>query len=227
MMPGRTPVIAIDGTSASGKGTLTRRLGRHLGYATMDTGSLYRLVALKVLEAGKDETDPAFVVREAVALARTYRADQSNNPAIRSAEVSQMTSKISTIPDVRQEILALQRNFAAYPTELEGKAMARGAILDGRDIGTVVCPDADVKFFVTAQTEIRAKRRHKELQSTGFPVTYEAVLADMLERDARDSGRKTAPMKPAADAMILDTSDMTVDQVFGAALAHIQARLGV
>lgn len=214
-------VIAIDGHAASGKGTLARKLASRLGYAFMDTGALYRLVALWVIEAGKDDTDPAFALEAARQVRKLYQPADSDNPGIRTDAVSQMTSKISALPAVRAELLAMQRDFASNPPALADGAPAKGAILDGRDIGTVICPDAPVKFYVTASAEVRAQRRHKELQGRGTPSSYEAVLAEMRERDARDAGRSTAPLKPADDAFILDTSDMDADQVLDAALVHI------
>lgn len=219
------PVIAIDGTAASGKGTLARRLGETLGFSCLDTGALYRLVALKMLESGTDAADEAAAAAFARALREGFTPADTANPAIRTEAASQMTSKISAHPAVRAELLDMQRNFSKVPPPLPGGAPARGAILDGRDIGTVICPDAPVKFFISATTEIRAERRWKELQSQGIPVTYEAVLAEMRERDARDTGRATAPTKPASDAIILDTTAMTAAQVLDAALAHIGEKL--
>lgn len=213
-------IIAIDGNAASGKGTLARRLAAALGMAHMDTGSLYRLVALRLMkEGGAEEVDEGQAVEAAKALSQNYRTQDSDNLEIRTDEVGQLTSKISAIPAVRAQIFELQRNFA--------NDAPRGAILDGRDIGTVVCPDAAVKFFVTASPETRADRRHKELQSKGISVTYDAVLADMRERDARDAGRSTAPMKPAPDAIMLDTSAMTVDEVLAFALEKVREKTGL
>ena len=212
-------IIAIDGNAASGKGTLAKKLAAALGFAHMDTGSLYRLVALNLMTEGRNTDDERRAVEAAAVLNKSYRPADSGNPAIRSDAVGTITSKISAIPAVRAQILELQRNFA--------KNSPRGAILDGRDIGTVVCPHADVKFFVIASPEIRAQRRHKELQSKGISVTYDAVLADMRERDARDAGRETAPMKPAADAIMLDTSGMTVDQVLAFALEKVREKTGI
>lgn len=215
-------IIAIDGTAASGKGTLAKALAEKLGFAHMDTGALYRLVALSMLENNQNSDDIEAASAAASALKNNFKPDDTNNPELRTDRVSQMTSKISAIPEVRAEILDLQREFSINPPALPDGTPAQGAILDGRDIGTVVCPEAPVKFFVTADTEIRAQRRYKELQSKGFSVKYEPVLADMRERDARDAGRKTAPMKPADDAVTLDTSHMTIDQVIETALSHIR-----
>ena len=191
----------------------------------MDTGSLYRLVALSMSNKGQAATDETAALAAAKDLTTSYKAEDSDNPAIRTDEISQMTSKVSAIPAVRAQIIDLQRNFYKNPPALANGAPARGAILDGRDIGTVICPDADVKFFVTAAVEARALRRFKELQNRGFSGTYDAVLEEMRERDARDSGRAIAPMKPAADAIILDTTDMSVEQVLAQALSFIRQRL--
>lgn len=213
-------IIAIDGNAASGKGTLAKALAQKLGFAHMDTGSLYRLVALAMIEQGKNPADEAAAIACARALNAGYKPADSDNPAIRTDAVGSMSSQISAHPAVRYQILDLQRNFAK-------NAPGNGAILDGRDIGTVVCPQADVKFFVTADTEIRAQRRFKELQSKGISVTYDAVLADMRARDARDAGRETAPMKPAPDAVILDTSALTAAQVLETALTRIKEKTGI
>jgi len=217
-------IIAIDGNAASGKGTLGKRLAGRLGLAHMDTGSLYRLVALNLMNRGRDPADESRAVEAAAALNKSYKPEDSDNPLIRTDAVGAVTSQISAIPAVRDQILELQRNFAQNPPLLLDGRTPRGAILDGRDIGTVVCPQADIKFFVTASPETRAERRHKELQSKGISVTYDAVLADMHERDARDAGRATAPMKPAADAIMLDTSTMTIDDVVAFALKKIRQK---
>ncbi len=220
-------IIAIDGTAASGKGTLAKRLALKFRLSHMDTGSLYRLVALRLLEDGRDPADERRAVEAAAALNKSYRPEDSDNPAIRTDAIGQVTSRISAISDVRIQILDLQRNFAKNPPRLPSGRTPQGAILDGRDIGTVVCPDAAVKFFVSASVEIRAERRFKELQSKGLSVTYDAVLADMRERDARDAGRATAPMKPADDAIMLDTSAMTIEEVVQSAVASIRKMTGL
>ncbi len=219
-------IITVDGTAASGKGTLARRLAQELGFAYLDTGALYRLVALRMIQENHPASDEQAAAGFARDLARSFTLEDMENPAIRTDEVGQMTSKTSLYPSVRSEIIDLQRNYAKNPPPLPTGAPARGAILDGRDIGTVVCPGAPLKLFVTAKTEIRAERRHKELQSKGIPATYEAVLAEMRERDARDAGRETSPMKPAADAVILDTSQMTIQQVLETAMALVKSRTG-
>lgn len=206
-------IIAVDGPAASGKGTLARRLARHLGFAYLDTGKLYRAVGKAVLDAGHDPNDPAAAVRAAEAIdPRTL-----DDPALGADDVAAAASKVATVPGVRKALLAFQRDFAAAPP-----GGAKGAILDGRDIGTVVCPDADVKLFVTADIAVRAKRRHKELIGRGGNSIYAGVLQDLKERDARDSDRAVAPLRAACDAETLDTSDLDPDAAFAAALAYIE-----
>ncbi len=219
-------VIAIDGTAASGKGTLARLLSREMHMAVLDTGALYRWIAKKIMDDGKKPEDEGAAVAIAQGLTDGLRLSDLADSALRTDEVGQVTSKIAAYPGVRAALLSFQRSFAVHPPLNSEGNRPVGAILDGRDIGTVVCPDADIKFYVTADVEIRAKRRHKELQSVDNPVTYEAVLADMRERDARDSGRKAAPMKPADDAIVLDTSHVGIDDVLNMALSHIGERLG-
>jgi len=211
------PIIAIDGPAASGKGSLARKLADQLGYALLDTGALYRLVGYKVLEAGGDPEDEALATQTAEALKETLALEEMANPDLRTDEVGSAASKVAKIPGVRQALFDFQQHFAQNPPQ--GTA---GAILDGRDIGTVICPEADVKLFITADTEERAKRRAKELQSRGVSVTYEAVLADMKERDERDSSRQSAPLKPAEDAHVLDTTQMSEEEVFETALTLIR-----
>ena len=209
-------VIAIDGTAASGKGTLARRLARQLGYAYLDTGKLYRYVGYSIVRDGNDPADEATAEEKARGLEGHLNSDMLADPVLTSDIAGDAASKVAVFDGVRAALLDFQRNFAAKPPE-----NAKGAILDGRDIGTVICPDADLKLFIDANVEIRAKRRYKELQSKEIPVTYGAVLADMRARDARDSGRKNAPMKPADDAIVLDTSEMTAEDVLNKALSLI------
>ena len=201
-------IIAIDGPAASGKGTLGRRLAAHFGLRHMDTGLLYRAAGLAILKAGGDPADPA----AAEAAARALRPEDLQGDGLRSDRAAQAASKVAVIPGVRAALLDFQRAFARQPP---------GAVLDGRDIGTVVCPEADAKFFVTASLEVRADRRFKELRERGLDVIYPAVLQDMTQRDARDSGRAVAPLKPADDALFLDSSDLTADEAFERALAFI------
>lgn len=208
-------IIAIDGPGAAGKGTLGRRLAEALDLAFLDTGLLYRTVAAKVLADGGDPAVPA--VAEAAARSTTFV--DLNRPDLRGEAVGQGASQVAAIPGVRAALLDLQRRFARQPPD--GK---RGAILDGRDIGTVVCPKADVKLFVTASLEARAARRQKELRARGEASIYARVKQEMQERDARDSARATAPLKPAPDAVVLDTSEMDADGAFHAAMDIITAR---
>jgi cytidylate kinase len=208
-------IIAVDGPVAAGKGTLARRLAAALDYAYLDTGSIYRAVAAKILAAGGDPENPQTATRAAETLA----PDDLERDDLRLETVSQAASQVAAIPAVRQALLDFQRGFAEHPP-----AGCKGAVLDGRDIGTVVCPDADVKFFLTASVEARATRRHKELLERGERSIYARVLQDLRERDARDSGRATAPLKAAEDAVRLDTSEMDADQAFEVAMAQIARR---
>jgi cytidylate kinase len=209
-------VITVDGPSAAGKGTLARRLAAHFGFQFLDTGALYRGVGLAVLRQGLDPADEKAATAAAEALKPEILAD----PALRAEETGAAASKVAAIPAVRAAILDWQRNFARTAARDSG-----GAVLDGRDIGTVVCPDADAKLFITASLEARAARRVKELQARGERAIYARVLQDMQERDARDQGRSISPTKPAADALIIDTSDLTADQVFERALAFIASKM--
>ena len=202
-------IIAIDGPAAAGKGTLARRLAQHLNLAYLDTGLIYRAVGKKVLIVGADLEDAAAAEVEA----RAMRPEDLQLEGLRTDEVAQAASKVSTVPGVRAALLEFQRDFAAYPPD--DKA---GAVLDGRDIGTVVCPEAPHKLFVTASMDVRAQRRVKELQDRGLEAIYARVFEDMRERDARDSERAVSPLEPAKDAHTLDTSDLDADQVFQAAL---------
>jgi CMP/dCMP kinase len=209
-------IIAIDGPAASGKGTLARRLAQHFKLALLDTGGLYRAAALHALVGGGDPADPA----TAVAAARRVRAADLADPRLREERVAQAASVVAAIPAARQALLAFQRDFARHPPGGE-----MGAVLDGRDIGTVICPDAEAKLFITASLEARATRRLRELQETGTEAIYEAVLQDMKDRDARDSQRRAAPLVPADDAFVLDTTTLDADAAFAAALDFIGRRL--
>lgn len=205
-------IIAVDGPVAAGKGTLARRLAAALDLAYLDTGSIYRAVAARLLAAGADPTDPA----AASAMAEALVAEDLERGDLRSEDVGQAASIVSSQKAVRQALLAFQRDFAQQPPD--GKS---GAVLDGRDIGTVVCPDADIKFFITASPEARAMRRHKELRERGEESIYPRVLENLKARDARDSARAVAPLKAANDAITLDTTDMAIDAAFSAILAVI------
>ncbi len=204
--------IAIDGTFASGKGTLAKRLAAHYGLAYMDTGRLYRAVAKTVLDKGGDPNDANDATDAAIALREIDLGKTLSDPNLKSGPVGAAASKVAVYPSVRVALLDLQRDFAA-----------KGAVLDGRDIGTVICPDADVKLYVDAKPEIRAARRHAELIGYGENISVETVLAQLNERDARDMGRKDAPLKPADDAHFLDSSELSIDAAFKAACNIIDA----
>jgi cytidylate kinase len=206
-------IIAIDGPAASGKGTLAKRLADHLGYACLDTGLLYRAVARDVTRQGFRLDD----TWAAVAAARGLDPASFDDPALRGTAAGDAASIVARIPAVRAALLAYQRDFARQ---------LPGAVLDGRDIGTVVCPDADVKIFVTASPEVRAQRRFAEFQARGSDVAYETVLSDILVRDARDSGRPNAPMAQAPDAMLLDTSNLSIEAAFDAVVGLIKRKIG-
>lgn len=199
-------IIAIDGPAASGKGSLAKKLAGRLGFAHLDTGLLYRRTGLDALKNGGDPGMEA----DALAAARALNPADLADPALKSDEAGNAASQAGQFASVRQALLDFQRHFAAEARP--------GAVLDGRDIGTVICPDAAVKLYVTADVTIRAKRRLKELQSQGLSTTYEAVLEEMKARDARDAGREAAPMKPAADAHIIDTGALSPEDVLQAAL---------
>ncbi len=201
-------IIAIDGPAASGKGTLARRLADHYGLAYLDTGSLYRAVAHGVLSSDGDPANE----EDAVASARRLGTYDIDDAELRTSDVSRAASHVAAIPAVRAAILDYQRQFAAKPP---------GAVLDGRDIGTIVCPYADVKLFVTASPEARAKRRFLELSASGADVTEGQVLLDLTERDRRDSGRSVAPLTQAADAHLLDTTNLDIEAAFEAAVGII------
>jgi cytidylate kinase len=207
----RALVIAVDGPAASGKGTLARRLASHYGLPCLDTGLLYRMVARAMLDAGQD-------IHDAQAAARTVASfDQDAFPEerLRGREIGEAASVVAAMPAVRAGLLERQRRFAAQPG---------GAVLDGRDIGTVICPDATAKLFVTATPEVRAARRYKELTGRGEAVTQDAILADIRRRDARDSGRSDAPLKAAEDAVVLDTSALGIEEVLAAAIRIVESR---
>jgi CMP/dCMP kinase len=201
-------IIAVDGPAAAGKGTLARRLAQHFGYHFLDTGLLYRMTAKALIDRGATAADEA----AAAAAAAGLRPTSFDEASLRNETVGEMASAVAVIPAVRAALLSYQRAFAAKPP---------GAVLDGRDIGTVVCPGADVKFFVTASPEVRARRRLLELQETGAAQPYEEVLASIHARDARDSRRAVSPLIPAADAIVLDTSQMSAGEALEAAVKAI------
>lgn len=194
--------VAIDGPAAAGKGTIGRAVAEHFGFAHLDTGLLYRAVGARVLQGERAE-------EAAVALTPSDLADPD---ALRTPDVAQMASRVAVIPQVRDALLEFQRAFAHR---------IGGAVLDGRDIGTVICPRAEVKLFVTASAEVRAKRRMDELTGRGIQAAYDVVLADVRARDTRDTDRATAPMIAADDALTLDTSDMSVEAAIAAAIAAV------
>ena len=212
----RSFVVAIDGPSASGKGTLARHLAEHFAFAHLDTGTLYRATALLILDQADDASDPAI----AEAAARRVDLHILSEPRLRGPAVAVAASVVAAIPAVRAILLELQRQFAADPP-----GGAKGAVLDGRDIGTVVCPSADAKIFLTASPEARARRRLAELRQQGAAAIYENVLQDMTERDARDSERRTAPLIAAPDAIVIETTTLDADAVFERACDLIQRTL--
>lgn len=213
-------IIAIDGPAASGKGTLGRKIAAHYNLAYMDTGALYRAVAHKALDQGLSVRDRRDVVHAAQEICQKIAMDGPEeilaNPALRSDEVGNAASHVAAMKEVREALLDIQRNFAANPP----KSFA-GAVLDGRDIGTVICPQADVKIFVTASLEIRAQRRLKELQSIRNNVTYDTVLADMRHRDERDSHTLEQHTAAGYKTNVLDTSDLDAEAAFRKALVFI------
>ena len=203
-------IIAIDGPAASGKGTLGKRLAAHYGYRHLDTGLIYRAVARAMLSAAADLADEA----GAAEIARRLDPETFGDPALKSQAVGEAASVVSAHPSVRAALVEFQRRFAAGPP---------GAVLDGRDIGTVICPDADVKIFVVAAPEVRARRRALEAQSRGEPADQAAILADILKRDERDKSRSAAPLKQAADAVLLDNSDLDIEGGVRAAIDIVEA----
>jgi cytidylate kinase len=200
--------VAIDGPAASGKGTIGRAVAARFGFAHLDTGLLYRAVGVKALHDGRGVIDPHW----SAAIARRLAPADLDRDDLRTARAGQAASKVAALPEVRAALLDFQRRFA----RAEG-----GAVLDGRDIGTVICPQAEAKLFVTASDETRAARRQKELAAPSF----EEVLADLRARDARDAGRDVAPMRPAPDALLLDTTDLSIDAAVAEAVAYVEKRL--
>ena len=203
-------VIAVDGPAASGKGTIATRLGREFGLPVLDTGLLYRAVGVLTERAGEDPDDQ----EAAAAVAGLLTADQLDDPTLRTRAAGELASRVAIHRKVREALLEFQHVFAGQ----DG-----GAVLDGRDIGTVICPDAPAKLYVTATPEVRAERRWKQLEGQGETVAFEDVLADIRRRDARDGGRDAAPMKPAPDAALLDTTEMTIEQAADAARRIVEA----
>lgn len=211
-----TIVVAIDGPAAAGKGTLARRVAQDLNLAYLDTGLLYRATGFAVLQSGQDPADESAALKAA----KNLRPTDMNNPDLRQDQAAQAASKVAAIQSVRDVLLDFQRNFAAQPP-----TGTNGVVLDGRDIGTVVCKNADAKLFVTASTEVRAQRRLKELQNRGLEAIYAQVLKDMKDRDERDSQRSAAPLKAADDAIVLDTSEMDIESVIAKAKSIISEKI--
>lgn len=206
-------IIAIDGPAASGKGTLAKRIADHLGLPCLDTGLIYRAVARDVERAGFRLDDRW----AALCYGRSLDPASFDDPALRGTAAGDKASVVARIAEVRAALVDFQRAFARQPG---------GAVLDGRDIGTVICPDADVKIFVTAAPEVRARRRFLEHEKRGDTISYETVLADIRARDDRDMNRATAPLKAAADALLLDTTDLDIEAAFDAAVGLIKRKIG-
>ena len=206
-------IIAIDGSAASGKGTLAKGLAQHLDYDYLDTGALYRAVALSLLNHGVDENNIS--ENQAVKCASSLNLSLTHSTKIRSDAVANLASKVAALQPVRMKLLVLQRSFAEAPPS------GKGAVLDGRDIGTVVLPNADLKFFIDADINIRAERRTKELRQAGQSAMFRDILADMRMRDDRDKSRLAAPMRAADDAITIDTSNLDESAVLQLALAYI------
>jgi cytidylate kinase len=208
----RPLVIAVDGPAASGKGTIAKALARHFGLNHLDTGALYRAVALQTLRQGLSPDDPV----AALAAAQVLAPETLSDPALRNAETGAAASKVAAFPAVRDQLLTFQRSFAQT---------APGAVLDGRDIGTVICPDAPAKLFVTASLEQRALRRHRELVAMGADIDLSQVHDDLVERDRRDSNRNTAPLLKASDAGLLDTTELSIEAAVATAIDLISRKL--
>jgi CMP/dCMP kinase len=206
-------IIAIDGPAASGKGTLGKLVAAHYRFAYLDTGTLYRAVARDTLARGEDPADPA----AALASAKLLDPNTLGDPALRGPGLGEAASLVAKHGEVREALLAYQRTFAAAK---------QGAVLDGRDIGTVICPEAEVKLFVTATPEERARRRYLELKAAGMGVSEAVVLADIRRRDERDAGRAAAPLRRAPDAHLLDTTNLDIEAAFRAAIDLIDAAMG-
>lgn len=209
-------VIAVDGTAASGKGTLAKKLAAHFGFPHLDSGALYRLAALAVLDAGGDPASQADALRGA----QTIDFNRAGDPKIRTDTVGKAASQVAAIPAVRAALLDFQRNFLSAPP-----GGSPGAVMDGRDIGTVICPSATAKLYVDAAPEVRARRRWSELKTMGIRRTEADVLSEIVARDAADKSRPIAPLVQAPDADLLDTSDLGIDAAFAAALALVEPKV--
>lgn len=217
-------IITIDGPAAAGKGTLAANLSAKYKYAYFDTGMVYRAVGLEIHLRNLDINDEQLALQAAEALTFEKMMELSKHPDFRSQIGGRNASIVSAYPPVRTALLKMQQDFSKNPVFADGKP-AKGAIYDGRDTGTVVCPKADIKFFITASSEVRAERRYKEFLAKGMDISYEEVLADVKARDERDANRSTAPMKPAGDAVIFDTSALNIEEVFAKACEIIDAKI--
>ena len=206
-------IVAIDGPAAAGKGTVSKAVAAHFGFAHLDTGLLYRVVGRVALE----KIGPSLDEDAVIALLTEVREADLERDDLRTAAVAQAASKVAAIPEVRSALVDFQRKFAAR---------AGGAVLDGRDIGTVICPDADVKLFVTASAEVRAQRRYQELTDRGENTDFDTVLEDVKARDARDSERAVAPLVAADDAISIDTSGMSIEDAIAAAIVAVDSKRG-
>ena len=209
--------IAIDGPAASGKGTLAKTLAMALSFDYLDTGSLYRAVARDVQSAGISLDDSDASHDKIVEIAKALRLPVVNDASLRTSEIAQIASKIAVLPAAREALVAKQREFANNPPS------GKGAVLDGRDIGSVILPNADLKLYIDADIKVRAKRRFLELSAKDDTVTLAEILADLTERDARDKTRETAPLKPADDAIFIDSSEMSAQDVLQDALKHVKS----
>ncbi|GHU03235.1 cytidylate kinase [Alphaproteobacteria bacterium] len=217
-------IIAIDGPAASGKGTLARQIAEILDLAYLDTGSLFRTLAVKVMASGGACTDAPRVLAVLEGLTAAVLAAGASDPQIRTAMAGRGASEVAAIPAVRDRLAAIERDFARNPPPLPSGQAARGAVLDGRDIGTVILPDAPAKLYITASAEARAVRRRADLVRAGGSASYSEVLADIRARDARDMEREAAPLKPASDAAIIDSTNLTADEVLKAAMEELAGR---
>lgn len=217
-------IITVDGPAAAGKGTISSYLSQKYKLAYFDTGMVYRAVGLQMVLIGEDIKNQAAALQIAQNLTFPQMMELSVHPDFRSDIGSSAASIISAYPDVRAALLSMQKNFALNPVFADGTP-ANGVIYDGRDTGTVICPQADLKLFVTASTEVRAERRYKEFLQKGIITTYQKVLEDMIARDERDSKRSTAPLKPADDAVIIDTSDLDIDAVLAYIVPLVEAKI--
>lgn len=209
-------VIAVDGPSASGKGTLARSLAQNLGLRYLDTGKLYRAVAYKIKDMNIDFEDKNSIIDACLPYCKDISEDDVSNPNLTIEGVGNIASKIAAIPRIRSELLDFQREVAKS---------GNGAVLDGRDIGTIVCPDAQIKLFITANLENRTERRYKELQNKGFPVRYNEIKEELQKRDERDKNRQVAPLVMAPDAVSIDTTNFSADEVLNMALSIIEQRV--